>query len=116
MRSTLLCLPWLLAASSCSSPPKPPSVDESRKRPANLAVMVELQACTGDLRNTRILASENARVARASGSTVARLVQQQTLTHAAMAASDADASPQPVSNVHTALFAFGSARLTLADA
>jgi hypothetical protein len=67
-RSTFILpwLPWLLMASSCSSPPKPPSVDESRKRPANIAMAVELQACRSDLANTRILASESVRTAEAS--------------------------------------------------
>ena len=30
-----LLIPWLLLLGSCGSPPKPPTVDESQKRPVN---------------------------------------------------------------------------------
>ena len=58
MRPVQPLIPWLLVLSSCSSPPKPPTVDESSKRPANSAMAVELQVCKNDLQNTRILATE----------------------------------------------------------
>ena len=50
-----------LLLASCSSPPKPPSVDESTKRPVNAKLAVELKACQGDLSRSTILASELAR-------------------------------------------------------
>ena len=46
---------------ACSSPPKPPSVDESQKRPVNSQMAIELQVCKNDLQNTRILATESSR-------------------------------------------------------
>jgi outer membrane protein OmpA-like peptidoglycan-associated protein len=46
---------------SCSSPPKPPSVDESTKRPVNARAAVDLKACQGDLSRATILLSEMAR-------------------------------------------------------
>ena len=50
-----------LLLASCSSPPKPPSVDESTKRPVNAKAAVELKACQGDLSRSTILVSELAR-------------------------------------------------------
>lgn len=50
-----------LMLASCSSPPKPPSVDESTKRPVNAKTAVELKACQGDLSRSTILVSELAR-------------------------------------------------------
>lgn len=46
---------------SCSTPPKPPSVDESTKRPVNARAAVDLKACQGDLSRASILVSEMAR-------------------------------------------------------
>jgi hypothetical protein len=47
--------------SSCSSPPKPPSVDESTRRPVNAKTAVDLRACQGDLSRATVLVSEMAR-------------------------------------------------------
>ena len=40
MRYMTVQLLFLLTLGSCASPPKPPTVDESRKRPANAAIEV----------------------------------------------------------------------------
>jgi len=50
-----------LLLTSCSSPPKPPAVDESTKRPVNAKAAVELKACQSDLSRATILVSEMAR-------------------------------------------------------
>ena len=50
-----------LLLTSCSTPPKPPSVDESTKRPVNARAAVDLRACQGDLSRVTILMSEMAR-------------------------------------------------------
>jgi outer membrane protein OmpA-like peptidoglycan-associated protein len=50
-----------LLLSSCSSPPKPPSVDESTRRPVNAKTAVDLRACQGDLSRATLLVSEMAR-------------------------------------------------------
>ena len=50
-----------LLLTSCSTPPKPPSVDESTKRPINARAAVDLRACQGDLSRATILMSEMAR-------------------------------------------------------
>ena len=62
MRVILLLISWVswvlmgLLLGSCSSAPKPPTVDESNRRPANSAMAIELQACKSDLHNTQIAA------------------------------------------------------------
>ena len=63
MHSTSPLIPLLLLLGSCGSPPKPPTVDESLKRPANSAMAVDLQVCKSELQNTRILANESSRLA-----------------------------------------------------
>lgn len=55
------CVAGLL--SSCTSPPKPPSVDDSNKRPLNAKVSVELQSCRGELSRAQIVLAESARSA-----------------------------------------------------
>lgn len=50
-----------LLLASCSSPPKPPSVDEGTRRPVNARPAVDLKACQGDLSRATILVSELAR-------------------------------------------------------
>lgn len=98
--------PVLLVAllSACSSPPKPPTVDESQKRPANPQMAVDLMVCQNDLQNTRILATESGRLAETTRATLAR---QQLL-----AAMQAPATP-PANSVHTVHFAFGSTRVVI---
>jgi outer membrane protein OmpA-like peptidoglycan-associated protein len=105
-------LPWLLLVSSCSSPPKPPTVDESRRRPVNTAMAVELQACRSDLENTRILATESDRSAEASSHAVARMVQQHQLL---VRGIEANAAAQRNLLVPV-LFAFGSTQVNVPDA
>jgi outer membrane protein OmpA-like peptidoglycan-associated protein len=105
-------LPWLLLVSSCSSPPKPPTVEESRRRPVNTAMAVELQSCRSDLENTRILATESVRSAEASSHAVARMVQQQQLLVRSM---EANVSAQRNLLVPV-LFSFGSTKVNVPDA
>ncbi len=119
MKAAPLVMPCLLALASCSSPPKPPTVDESTRRPANAVATVDLQACRSDLQNTRILASESARAAQASGTTVARLIQQQALAQASAVSKGTAVGPQsvaPGNAIHTVHFAFASSQLSLPDA
>lgn len=98
----------LLTLSSCASPPKPPSVDESRKRPVNSASVVDLQMCRTDLQNTRILANETSRLAETASATVTRLTQQQQAM-SARAPSEQDLA----NSVYTVLFAFASAQVVV---
>ena len=68
--------------SACSSPPKPSTVDESQKRPANAQLAVELQVCKNDLQNTRIVATESSRLAETTAATLAHMAARQQLLDA----------------------------------
>ena len=106
MRSASTLIPMLLVLGSCGSPPKPPTVDESLKRPANSAMAVELQVCKSELQNTRITATESGRLAESATATLARASARQQAI-AAMAAA-----PQ-ANSVFTIRFDFGSSRVVV---
>jgi outer membrane protein OmpA-like peptidoglycan-associated protein len=110
MQNTITLIPCLLVLASCGSPPKPPTVDESLKRPANSQTAVELQVCRNDLQNTRLLATESGRLAQTTAATLAnQAVRQQTL---ATLQARAD-QPVPANTIYTVRFEFGSSRVTL---
>lgn len=52
-----------LVLSSCSSPPKAPTVDDSNKRPVNSGLAIDLQACRGELSGKTVQLAELARSA-----------------------------------------------------
>lgn len=113
MRAFFLLTPfmlWLILLASCSSPPKPPTVDELRRRPVNTAMAVELQICKNDLMNTRLVASESSQAANASSAALASITARQ-LT---LANARADLDQRPQGNlVFTVSFAYGSTRVDL---
>ena len=105
----------LLAAGivSCSSsPPKPPEVDESRRRPANSTSAVELQMCRGELAYARLAASEARKLAEGSSAALAQVTVEQ-FRHAADAPVPLAATPVPAEGnvVWTLGFAFNSSRI-----
>jgi outer membrane protein OmpA-like peptidoglycan-associated protein len=110
MRAVVPFIPCLLLLSSCNTPPMPPTVDESMKRPANSQIAVELQVCKNDLQNTRILAAESGRLAETATATLANVAARQQVL-GAMHASAA-ATPRP-NSVHTVHFGFGSTRVVI---
>ena len=59
--TTSCALGLALVLTSCSSPPKPPTVDDSTKRPVNAKASVELQSCRSELSRSTILLDELAR-------------------------------------------------------
>ena len=114
MRTPLLLIAMSLALGSCSSPPKPPTVDESLKRPANAAVAVELQVCKSELQNTRILASETSRLAESASHNATQMATRLALQQQALAARPA-AAADTANTVYTVHFAFGSAQLAVPE-
>jgi len=110
MRQTTPLIPWLLVLASCSSPPKPPTVDETQKRPVNSQMAVELQVCKNDLQNTRLLATESGRMAATTAATLANLAARQQI----LAAMEGAPGQQPKANsVFTVRFDFGSTRVVI---
>ena len=112
MRTTTPFVPWLLVLASCSSPPKPPTVDESQKRPVNSQMAVELQVCKNDLQNTRLLATESGRMAEMTAATLANVATRQQM----LAAMQAPTGHQPqvqANRVFTVRFDFGSTRVVI---
>lgn len=90
MRNALAYLPWLALLASCSSPPKPPTVDESQRRPVNSQLGVELQVCKSDLHSTRLLASESGRMAESAAASLATMAARQELLVAMQVAMEAN--------------------------
>lgn len=110
MRPTTSLIPLLLVLGSCGSPPKPPTVDESNKRPANSTMAIDLQVCKSDLQNTRIVATESSRLADSAAATLARVSAQQQAIAAAQMATPA---ASPANSVFTIRFGFGSTRVVV---
>lgn len=104
-------IPWLLLLASCSSPPKPPTVDESRKRSVNSQMAVELQVCRNDLQNTRLLATESGRIAETTTATLANLAARQQVMAAMQVATHQP--PMQPNSILTVRFEFGSTRVVI---
>lgn len=107
-------IPLMLLLASCNSLPRPPTVDESLKRPANSPTAVELQVCKNDLHNTRLLANESGRMAEQTAATLANLAARQQI----LAAMQASVGPMPqgsaqANSVFTVRFQFGSTHVVI---
>jgi outer membrane protein OmpA-like peptidoglycan-associated protein len=99
-----------LALTACSSPPKPPTVDESTKRPVNVKSAVELKSCEGDLSRATILVSEMAR----AGVVSTALTRSLPLPAASAAIAAEPAHLEAATNVVAVIrFGVGSATLTI---
>lgn len=98
--------PLFTLLTACSSPPKPPTVDESQKRPVNSQMAIELQVCKNDLQNTRILATESSRLAETTAATLAHMAARQQL----MASIQEKSVANSVRIVH---FGFNSTRVSI---
>ncbi len=110
MRNTTPYVPWLLILASCSSPPKPPTVDESQKRPVNSQMGVELQVCKNNLQNTRLLATESGRLAEMTTATLANLAAGQQMLGGMQGLAGQRAY---ANSVFTVRFEFGSTRVAI---
>lgn len=115
MRAFVLLTPfmlWLMLLASCSSPPKPPSVDDTRRRPVNSPMAVELQTCRHDLQNSRLQASESSRLNEMSTATLAALAALQRQLAGLL--EDQDRQVQ-ANSVFIIRFEFGSTRVDMAE-
>jgi len=115
MRAFILLTPfmlWLMLLSSCSSPPKPPSVDETQRRSVNTSMAVDLQVCRNDLQNTRLVATEARRAADHSAATLTQVAGRQ---QAVAALLQENASHAQANSIYTVRFEFGSARVEIPD-
>ena len=102
-----------LLLTSCSTPPKPPSVDESTKRPVNARAAVDLKACQGDLSRATILVSEMAR----AGVVATALNKALPLPGATMASATDSATADATGNLVAVVpFGMGSAAWTIEHA
>ena len=102
-----------LLLTSCSTPPNPPSVDESTKRPVNARAAVDLKACQGDLSRATNLLSELAR----AGVVATALNKALPLPSAAMASATDSASADATGNLVAVVpFGMGSAAWTVEQA
>ena len=106
-RAVLLEL-FLLA--SCASPPKPPTVDESQRRPVNSQMGVELQVCKNDLQNTRLFAMESGRLAETTAATLANMAARQQMLAATKTTAGQQAQANTFFTVH---FDFASTRVVI---
>lgn len=118
MRTTILLTPFMLTLTllaSCGSPPKPPSVDESSKRPVNSATAVELQVCKNELQNTRLLATEATRLADSTSATLASISARQQALLSLQAADGPlpPAKPAQGNSIYSVRFAYGSSRVEI---
>ena len=111
MKLPILLIPTLLTLSSCGSPPRPPRADESHKHSVNATASVELQVCSGELQNSRILVTEKSRDAQATRAAFFKLAAlRQARPARQLSVEDAR------STVYTILFPFGSTRVDLPPA
>lgn len=102
-------LPWLALLASCSAPPKPPSVDETRKRPANTAMAVDLQVCKNNLQNIRLEAMAHGRAAEAQVVTQANIaaLQQALVTLETQMQTQTRTMPALPNSIATVRFEYG---------
>lgn len=114
MRTSLfqIALLGLIAAAGCTTPEKPPTVDESTRRPVNGADAVALQRCRNELQNARLRAAEADRTSEDTAAALAGVAALQE----ALAARSPVRRPAAGNLVYTVRFDFGSAQLHLSDA
>ena len=104
-----VCLPGLLLLSSCVSPPKPPGVDESHRRPVNAQLAVELQVCRHDLHDARLAQAAADRHAQSLATSVSKWAAELDALHGAGARQ----APATRNRVYAVRFEFGSTQVEL---
>lgn len=116
--TTSCALGLALVLASCSSPPKPPTVDDSTKRPVNTKATVELQSCRSELSRSTILLDELARSNAVSTALVRSRAAESCASGSAGAKLGAAASEDQAGSNRIAIieFAIGSASWTIEKA
>ena len=108
-----------LAISACSTPPKPPTVDDSQKRPVNVSEAVNLQMCRSELSAAKVVLTEVTGAPQASQLRPA-LPAPAGASGAQIASSENPGKPAAVvgapNHVFVVRFATGSADFTLGAA
>lgn len=102
----------MLMLASCASPPAPPSVDPSTRRPANPPLAAELEGCRNEFHNTRILANESERLAASALQTLQRWARQQAVATTSPA-SAASAPTNAPNSIYLVYFAYGRSHVNL---
>jgi outer membrane protein OmpA-like peptidoglycan-associated protein len=102
----------MLMLASCASPPVPPAVDPSTRRPANPPLAAELQGCRNELHNTRLLSDEADRLAASALQTLQRWARQQAVARASPA-SAASTPANAANSVYELYFEYGRSNLNL---
>jgi len=106
-----------LAISACSTPPKPPTVDDSQKRPVNVSEAVNLQMCRSELSAAKVVLAE---VTSAPEPAQAAPLAPLGAAGAQMASAESTGKPAAAlgapNHVFVVRFATGSADFTLGAA
>ena len=116
-KTSVVIIPGLLALASCSSPPKPPTVDGAHRHPVNVAAAIDLQICRIDLQNTRILANESGRAAELASASLTNLVARQralaALSDPSQGAPTRSVGAPAAHGLFSVRFAYGSAQVQI---
>jgi len=112
-----------LAISACSTPPKPPTVDDSQKRPVNVSEAVNLQMCRSELSAAKVVLAEVTGAPQAvqlqpvspapAGASVTQIASSESTGRPATTAAAAGGAPN---HVFVVRFATGSADFILGAA
>ena len=96
-----------ILVAGCSSPPKPPTVDDSNKRPVNASQALDLQVCRSELTAAKIVLTESLNNSRSLALAAPPVVLQSAAARRLVSAPTA-ASLEP-NQVVVVNFALGSA-------
>lgn len=116
MRVATCLLSCMVLLAACTSPPKPPSVDASERRPVNSPVAVELQVCKNDLQNTRIQAVESARLAQSASAMAAHAAARQQASVGLTCGVQGSLGGAQPNKVFTTRFAPNSSQVAISSA
>ena len=94
----------------CSSPPKPPTVDDSKKRPVNVTQAVDLQMCRTELSAAKIVLTETLTTEQ-RGQALVRMAADSPMPGLAKPRA---ASPTEPNQIFVVNFTLGSADLAVA--